>query len=779
MPSQQILALSATSLAELTGRLQSPPGQTQAADGPWRIAIVAADGNTLADLRAMAATTLAAGKLPQHPEIFVATPEHPVSGTLAWLFPGQGSQALGMLMPLAEAWPAYRQHLHRLDAAWSEVLGESVLSWIAAADTADTRAHLTDTRQAQLALGLVEAALTAAWRDAGLDAMAYAGHSYGELPALAAAGAIDEDTLYALSRQRGLLLGEAGDLAPGGMLAAKSDRDTLQTLLAPLADRVFIANDNAPRQVVIAGSHTGIAAASELLAEVGIAATPLRTACAFHSPLMSPVGDRWRQFLATRHFAPIAAGRAYSNAGAQAYAGDGEGIRAGLAAQLTAPVRWRDEIEALYDAGCRTFVEIGPGRVLSDLTARILGERPHLALTTDPGRAPAAPHLARLFAQLWVLGTPLDLSAFAPSARPPLPETPLSHSPRSVAMTAALPSSELPPSAPMNSANAAAEHPYFSANQQAVSAFFTQQQQLVAAVGPQSDSALFQEMIRANQAVMQDFLNTQQLALQAGGLPATTVEMAPPMPSATLATPATAPANSGNGNDIESWIIAQLAEMTGLPSQRIGRNTQFESELGLDSITLVELWVQLNERFPHLGQQSDQISSVTCIADILQLISRSERAATPAAPVTDHPAPANDGKSIEAWLLNELSMLTGLPADRLNRDTQFEAELGIDSITMVELWIKLVEQFPQFGEHTDGASRVRCVADVLSMVGADQPAAPAASTAKIVEHPASDWLSKLRANIVARIAEERGIDPATITGQSHFANDLGLDIFTR
>lgn len=755
---QHIYTLAAASPAALASRLEQAAPSAPADNGPWRLAIVAGDAAALQERRAEAAAALAAGHLPKHPEIFVGPPAAPERGGIAWLFPGQGSQALGMLMSLADAWPAYRQHLNRLENTWSAQHGTSLLAWITAADTPEQRAHLTDTRQAQLALGLVEAALAAAWRDAGLSAAAFAGHSYGELPALLAAGAIDEDTLYALSRQRGQLLGEAGDLAPGGMLAAKSDRDTLRPLLEPLADRVFIANDNAPRQVVLSGSHAGIAEATALLAEAGIATTALRTACAFHSPLMAPVGDRWRSFLATRHFAAMPAGRAFSNASGAAYAGAAEQTRSGLAAQITAPVRWRDEIDAMYAAGCRIFIEVGPGRVLSDLGGRILEDRAALCLATDPGRSPTEPHLARLFAQLWVMGAELDLAPFgeAPVA-PPLsiltpPPMPTAPAP-----------SPLPPAA-------GEDHPFFAANQQAVSGFFQQQQQLIAALGPQRDPALFAEMIRANQAVMQDFLATQQLALQQGGLPAEAT-VAPALAAPLLAPP---PPAAPASNDLEAWIIGQLAEMTGLPAQRIHRDTKFESELGLDSITLVELWVQLNERFPDLGARSDQISSVTCIADILNLVgSAAPSSASPAASA----APSGGG-DIEAWLINELSMLTGLPADRLNRQTQFEGDLGIDSITMVELWIKLVEQFPQYGEHTDGASRVRCVADVLALVGADQPA-PAAPAAKIIEHPASDWLGKLRANIVARIAEERGIDPATITGQSHFANDLGLDIFAR
>lgn len=718
-------------------RLLAPTAATVDPNASCRLAIVARDPAQLTAYREIARLSLQAGQAPDHPDIFFG---EGAAEPIAWLFPGQGSQSLAMLMPLATVWPAFRRHLDKLDGEWTAMLGQSVLAWIAAEDSPAARAHLNDTRQTQLALGLVEAALTAAWREHGIDAGCFAGHSYGELPALAAAGAMAPQTLFALSHQRGQLLGEAGDLAPGGMLAAKCRRDDLLPHLARLAGRVFVANDNAPQQIVLAGTREGIEEAKAILEEAGIAATPLRTSCAFHSPLMAPVAERWTGFLANQPFEDIPPGRVFANVSTAAYAGKAESLRAGLAAQIIGAVRWREEIEAIHAEGYRNFIEIGPGRVLGDLTRRILGDRPHTMLCTDPGKNDAPSHLARLFAQLHALGANPDLSLFAP---PPM------RAPEPIAPSAA-------PAAPVADS-------FFQANQQAVSSFFAQQQQLIGALAGQNDPALFQEIVRANQAVMQDFLATQQAALHGG---ASLSPTAAPTPFAAAPAPAAAPTD-----DVEAWIVRQLSDMTGLPTARLNRHTKFESELGLDSITLVELWVQLSERFPQLGSRPDQIGSITCIDDILRHIGGQP------APAGARPATVAKG-SVEDWLLNELSMLTGLPADRLNRQTQFEADLGIDSITMVELWIKLVEEFPAYGAHADGASRVRCVADVLALTGADRPAAVTAKPA-IDEHPASNWLDNLRQNIVNRIAEERGIAAESISGQSHFAKDLGLDIFSR
>lgn len=752
MPDFVLLTFAAPSREELSLQLRDwleGKATPALAKHSCRLALCATNTEELQALARHTLTALQRGQEPEHPQIFLGTQ---AAAPIAWLFPGQGSQAPGMLMSLRKVWPAFARELEALDRRAAEKTGQSLLAAITAPDTPENAAHLQDTRQAQPALGLVETALANAWKGIGLQADCYAGHSYGEIPALAAAGAFDDDTLIALSHLRGQMLGDAGDLAPGGMLAARSDAQTLTPLLTALSHPIYIANDNAPQQVVLAGSHEALAEAATLLQSAGIQSVPLKTAGAFHSPLMAPVTDLWRIFLDSLALPRFAPGKAFANATARPYGGLPEETRDLLARQITAPVRWREEIEALYAAGCRVFIEIGPGRVLTDLVGKILDKRPHVRLASDPGKQPAAMALARLFAQLYSLGCELDLAAW--QAAPPAQTMPAAPT-RAVSMTAAPAQPALP------------EAGFFDANQQAVCAFFQQQQHIVNALSGHSDSQLFSDIVRANQAIMQDFLATQQAALPLpGGVQIAAAALNIPG-AAPIAPPASARA------DAERWIIAQLAEMTGLPPARIGRRTQFESELGIDSITLVELWVQLVERFPGLKAESDQVSSITCIDDILQRID----AVTASVPETKPGTPVQG--SIEHWLLNEISMLTGLPADRLNRDTLFEADLGIDSITMVELWIKLVEQFPQFGEHTDGASKVKNVADVLKLVGADAPPEMPKTENKLVEHPASDWLAQIRADLVARIAQETGVDPATITGQSHFTNDLGLDVFTR
>jgi len=768
MQPHAILSIQANSCTELSHLLQrwlngSAIQATQS--GQHRLAILGKDCGALRTTALQALSVLKGDKKADGKQIFLGQSEPDVQ-RIGWLFSGQGSQYLGMILPLLKVWPAFAKIFHRLEQDWSSKIGASIGDWLAGAPTPENERHLNDTRQAQIALGLVDIALARALQATGLPAHFLAGHSYGELPALACGGAFDDNMLFSLSRTRGKLLGEAGDLVPGKMLAAKCDRNRIASLLKPLHQKVFVANYNSQTQTVLAGTEDGILAACELLKTTGIAGIPLKTSCAFHSPFMAPIRERWQTFLASQRFNPIEANRVYANVTAAPYSGTPQQITDYLAQQITAPVLWLDEMEALYAADCRVFLEVGPGHVLSDLAAKILGERPHIRLRCDPEGQEPGLHLAQLFARLFCLGYPLDLSDFKPET----PELVV----QSTSQAATIMNEEL-----IMPSNALIDASFFSANQQAVQSFYQQQQQIVGALDGQADPGLFNEMVRANQTVMQDFLATQMAAMQGRASVASIAAM--PTQAASLPAPVvpteinTSAQVQDAGTDSESWIIDKLAELTGLPRTRLHPQMKFESDLGIDSITLIELWTQLSQRYPALGTGTDRIGSISCIADIDALLHTMEKsAATP--PQDEHPAQPI-GQQLESWLLNELSMLTGLPRDRLNRDTQFESELGIDSITRIELWLKLAEAFPPLQSQSDGASHVQCVADVLRLIG-DKDTETAA-TEKIAEHPAHDWLTRIRSSILQRIAEERGIDPASITGQSHFANDLGLDIFTR
>ncbi|SEF26278.1 Acyl transferase domain-containing protein [Amycolatopsis pretoriensis] len=292
-------------------------------------------------------------------------------GKVAFLFPGQGSQRPGMLADLFVHFPELADLLRLAPDVAAKAFPPHPFD----AAEAQERA-LTDTRVAQPALGLVETAVADLLAQVGVRPDFLAGHSYGELVALSVAGAFDTDTLLRVSRARANAIADVAE--PGTMAAVKVSRDLLtSTLIGP---DVVVANHNAPEQVVLSGPVAAIERAIRRLRETGVTAQRIPVACAFHSPLVAKAGDLFAYEL-TRE--PIGDPRlpVWSNRTAKPYAGD---VKSELAAQIGAPVRFLDQIEAMYDAGARTFVEVGPGRVLTRLVKDILGDRPHAVVACGP-----------------------------------------------------------------------------------------------------------------------------------------------------------------------------------------------------------------------------------------------------------------------------------------------------------------------------------------------------------------------------------------------------------
>ncbi|MGZ8649441.1 MAG: ACP S-malonyltransferase [Solirubrobacteraceae bacterium] len=202
----------------------------------------------------------------------------------------------------------------------------------------------------------------------GLEPAAAAGHSLGELAALAAAGVLSRDDALRLVVLRGELMADADDV--GSMLALVGATQEDAEAVAAEAG-VTVANDNAPGQVVLSGPREKLARAEELAKERGRRALPLDVAGAFHSPSMEPAVKPFRAALdETELHEP--AFPVFSCASTKPF----EDVRAELPAALTKPVRWRETVLALHEAGARRFVEVGPGKVLARLGKRIVPDSP-------------------------------------------------------------------------------------------------------------------------------------------------------------------------------------------------------------------------------------------------------------------------------------------------------------------------------------------------------------------------------------------------------------------
>jgi [acyl-carrier-protein] S-malonyltransferase len=299
------------------------------------------------------------------------TPEGRPEGDLshaAFVFPGQGSQKVGMGRALAEAEPAAAAIFAEAD----DVLGEpfSRLCWDG------TEADLNDTVNTQPALLVHSVAVLRALQARGLQsAPAFvAGHSLGEFSALVAAGSLPFPDAVRLVRERGRVMKAAGQTNPGGMAAVLGlEVDAVEVACRQAAQEagapIEVANDNCPGQIVISGSEAGLARAIQLLKERGARrAVRLAVSIAAHSSLMAPAQESFRQTLASANMAEprlTVIGNVHA-----APLQSAQEIRADLEAQLTAPVRWTDSIRCMVRGGVTTFFEVGTGEVLSGLIRR-------------------------------------------------------------------------------------------------------------------------------------------------------------------------------------------------------------------------------------------------------------------------------------------------------------------------------------------------------------------------------------------------------------------------
>ncbi len=283
------------------------------------------------------------------------------SGGVAFCFPGQGSLEAGMGRELAEAVPEAMDVFARA----SEASGLDLMHLCFEAPEAE----LVETEVQQPALVATSLAVLEAIKSRGIKPDFVVGHSVGEFAALASAGALKVEEAITLVRERGLAMAEAAKLNPGSMAAILGLDDEVVEWICRRILNVWPANYNCPGQIVVSGEHLAVDEACQAAeAEGARRAVKLRVSGAFHSPLVARAADRLRPALGRVKFAePTAPFMSTVTARIE------EAKRMGplLVEQLTAPVRFTQAAQALVREGAHTFVEVGPGNVLSGLVKRI------------------------------------------------------------------------------------------------------------------------------------------------------------------------------------------------------------------------------------------------------------------------------------------------------------------------------------------------------------------------------------------------------------------------
>lgn len=557
------------------------------------LALVPRDGTQLASHLDAAAAILAD---PERNEVAAAQGiyfrQEPLApgDKVAFLYPGQGPQYPGMLDGIVEAFPFVEPIVHRVDDFARRHLRTSILGLLRDGHSSGEKERddglLLRPDYNHPAMLAVSMSLAQVLERAGIHPDMVAGHSLGEYAALLTAGVYDADSAIRITTQRGV--GIAVSCTTGGAMASVglSEREVLPYLQG-IAGFVAVANKNCPAQTVISGERDAVEAATARLERAGVRCIRLPLAGAFHSRLLEPCVEPFRTVLDAFPVKlprlPVQSnltGRAYEN-------GDGFAtrLRESLVRHLVEPVNFVANIESMYEAGARLFIEVGPGATLSSFVDNTLAGRPHWTVATNTARRPPAVQMLHAIAFCAAQGIPVDLERILPPRRlrrkiePSRPAVlaPASRHSANVTPTAA--------AAGLLEASLAHEDPATVA-------------EYLAGRG---------EFLR--QMVALDFSCCRK-----------------PAPEARPA------AGASGDRDLAGRVVDLVARKTGYPTDLIDLDLDVEAELGLDSIKQVEIIRELAQELG-LDFGSDTRSGGYQIGTLRELIRRVEATSPAVSPV--------------------------------------------------------------------------------------------------------------------------------------------------
>ncbi|MBI5500087.1 MAG: SDR family NAD(P)-dependent oxidoreductase [Deltaproteobacteria bacterium] len=390
---------------------------------PWRAALAATSIGELAGQARLAMDALLGGKgrtTLATKGVFLRGPQQPrPEGKTAWLFPGQGSQWVGMCEKLARRHPVVAETLREADAVMEPILGRPLTSFIFGAGFGeaggDAEAALRMTTITQPAMVACDVAIARLLGEHGLRPDVVAGHSLGEYAACVVGGVLRVDEALRIVAARGREMAAAtpagGD--PGWMAAVAAPLGVVEDVLRQVEGYVLPANKNSPSQTIIAGATDAVRKAMALFDARGVPCTRLPVSHAFHSAVVASASVPLRQVLdaADVHAPAIPV---YSNVNAEPYPDSPDGIRTLLARQVASPVEFIGIVERMAASGVAVFVECGPKKALSGFVGEILAGRCVTACTTNLPKRGEIRSLLEGLATLWADGVPVDLDARSP-----------------------------------------------------------------------------------------------------------------------------------------------------------------------------------------------------------------------------------------------------------------------------------------------------------------------------------------------------------------------------
>ena len=757
---------------------------TFSAGHPQRLVMVvdgSRSGNGLKDRLQKAIDVVTAGK-PAASAVqgIYYDPAPQAAGKIAFMFPGQGSQYPHMGRDLVCAFPGAMEAIqaagHQLDQ--EPPLGEILFPRPALSD--DQRQRQADalrrTDVAQPAIGAVSLAMLSALAYFNVQPDATCGHSYGELPALYAAGWINRETLLTLSVTRGRLMADASkDGDAGTMLAVNAPMDRLKALADQIPD-VVLANLNSPDQGVLSGTTEAIERARERCAEKGYRTICLPVSAAFHSPLVESAQQPFFMAAKKAAFTPTLT-PVYANVTAAPYPSDPSQCADLLGRQLTSSVRFQETVEQLYGSGVRTFVEVGPKTVLSGLVRSTLKDRDVtiIALDRSSGKASGIMDLAHAIGHLAALGVDLDLNRWeteAPAVRPQKMTIPLSgtnyRAPRKTSSTpitdgpvqAFLPRTESKPAPSLNRTMVNTPTPMDTRKPTSAAAATSpienqvvQDRKLTPTVGANMNEALtivqkglesIQSLQQQTAQAHQKFLDTQA---QASRTLQEMIKSTRMVLGSTVGVPMPAAA------EVQAPIVGQEP----ISPQPPAMETRFASTASIAATGDPAVTSEPTE--PYYSPAAEQPST----------------AASPNA------MPSHGAGAISSAMIDIVSELTGYPADMLGLDMDIEADLGIDSIKRVEILSAMEERMPHLPQVTpDMVGTLKTLGQICDFLSSEDPSANiAAAPPAIAEKPTAGDSRLVQKTMLSIVSELTGYPADMLGWDMDIEADLGIDSIKR
>jgi len=622
-----------------------------------------------------------------------------LEGKTAFLFPGQGSQRLHMARTWMVYFPALR-HLFDQYPTYSSMLFPN--------QAFDEQTHIAqqdkirDTRIAQPLLGMVDLAIANFLKELGIMPDMLAGHSYGELPALAFAGVFDYTQLVPLSIARAEAICKALPDDPGAMVAVHTD-ETQAKAIQNTYPNVYAVNHNSPQQWVFAGTTAAIQGLIDDLKEKNIAFRKLEVSGAFHSPLLNKAAALYENALEGYAFkSPDIT--VWSNTTALPYPSEPAAIKQRLTEHLINPVCFHEQILAMHQDGARIFIEVGPGKTLTSLTRAILASDEVLLHTEDKGKH-AVNQLLSILAQYLATGRDVKLTSLFEGRDAQIidlnnPEKMkasqaiwLVDGQKSSPLHGKLPAYSAPPIVKpiIDLKNLqTSQHIQHSPAQHSV-------EQLTLEY-----LASMKALIQAQRDVLLAYLG-QQVPPQ-HPIPIAPIVAVPPTQAAIEQVAAIPPIK----RDIATILLDVVSEKTGYPKEMLGMDLDLEADLSIDSIKRLEiigaLRSELNSFHFEAQQQGDVMEELAAIKTLNGLLhwfrvrldenanEPEKNHENPVAPITSIP----DRKTLQQILLETVSEKTGYPEDMLGLDLDLEADLSIDSIKRIEIISELKGKLVDF-----------------------------------------------------------------------------------